>query len=336
MALSQRDDNIKILGGQNQRYGAVPLRVEPRPPSCLATMNLWACLEDFLGYLKAERHLSAHTLRSYALDVGQFLEFWEASQPGQSLHLATYRHLRSFLATSLRGKSKATMARKLSALRTFFKFLQRAKVVEANPARLAPTPKIDKTLPRFLTVDEVFHLLDQAGGEVSFRGRRDRAILELFYAGGLRLSELAGLNLADLEVKEGVVRVWGKGAKERLAFLGEPARAAVQAYLPLREQLLHGKNLTEPALFLNQRGGRLSSRGVARVVARWSRIAGLPGNLTPHGLRHSFATHLLEGQADLRAVQELLGHASISSTQRYLHLNLDYIMEEYDRTHPRS
>jgi len=293
-------------------------------------------LADFLGYLRAERHLSDHTLRNYSLDVSQFLAFWEENQPGQPLHLASYRHLRSFLANTWRGRSKTTMARKLSALRTFFKFLQRAGVLEANPARLAPTPKIDKTLPRFLTVDEVFHLLDQVGGEVSFRGRRDRAILELFYAGGLRLSELAGLNLVNLEVKEGVVRVWGKGAKERLAFLGQPARAAVQAYLPLREQLLHGKNLSEPALFLNHRGGRLSSRGVARVVARWARIAGLPGNLTPHGLRHSFATHLLEGQADLRAVQELLGHASISSTQRYLHLNLDYLMEEYDRTHPRS
>lgn len=299
-------------------------------------MSTWAYLDDFLGYLRAERQLSPHTLRNYSLDVSQFLEFWAESQPGQSLQTATYRHLRTFLAAAGRGRSKATLARKLSALRTFFKFLQRREVVEGNPARLSPTPKVEKSLPRFLTVDEVFHLLEQAGGETTFRGRRDRAMLELFYAGGLRLAELAGLSLKDLDMKEGLVRVWGKGAKERLAFLGKPAQEALQAYLPEREQFLHRKALAETALFLNRRGGRLSTRGVARVVGRWSRIAGLSGNLTPHGLRHSFATHLLEGQADLRVVQELLGHASISSTQRYLHLNLDYIMEEYDRTHPRS
>jgi integrase/recombinase XerC len=299
-------------------------------------MSTWPFLEEFLGYLRAERHLSEHTLRNYALDVSQFLAFWEENQPGQSLETATYRQVRSFLAATLKGKSKTTMARKLSALRTFFKYLQRRGVVEQNPARLAPTPKADKPLPHFLSVDEVFHLLDRVGGGVSFRSRRDRAILELFYSGGLRLSELAGLNLGHLDVHEGTVRVWGKGAKERLAFLGKPARSAMEAYLLEREQYLHKKALIETALFLNNRGQRLSSRQIARVVTRWSRIAGLSENLTPHGLRHSFATHLLEGQADLRAVQELLGHASISSTQRYLHINLDYIMEEYDRTHPRS
>lgn len=299
-------------------------------------MNTWSFLEEFLGYLRAERHLSEHTLRNYAQDISQFLGFWEENQPDQSLHMATYRHIRSFLAANLRGKSKSTMARKLSALRTFFKYLQRQGVLEQNPARLAPTPKADKPLPRFLTVDEVFHLLDQVGGGMSFRSRRDRAILELFYSGGLRLSELAGLNLKNLDVEEGIVRVWGKGAKERLAFMGNPARVAIKAYLPEREQFLQKKVLTETALFLNNRGGRLSSRQIARVVTLWSRIAGLAGNLTPHGLRHSFATHLLEGQADLRAVQELLGHSNISSTQRYLHTDLDYLMEEYDRTHPRS
>ena len=299
-------------------------------------MNTWSFLEEFLGYLRAERHLSEHTLRNYAQDISQFLGFWEENQPGQSLHMATYRHIRSFLAANLRGKSKSTMARKLSALRTFFKYLQRQGVLEQNPARLAPTPKADKPLPHFLTVDEVFHLLDQVGGGMSFRSRRDRAILELFYSGGLRLSELAGLNLKNLDVEEGIVRVWGKGAKERLAFMGNPARVAIKAYLPEREQFLQKKVLTETALFLNNRGGRLSSRQIARVVTLWSRIAGLAGNLTPHGLRHSFATHLLEGQADLRAVQELLGHSNISSTQRYLHTDLDYLMEEYDRTHPRS
>jgi integrase/recombinase XerC len=299
-------------------------------------MNTWLFLEEFLEYLRAERQLSEHTLRNYAKDVSQFLRFWEENQPGQSLHMASYRHIRSFMAANLRGRSKATMARKLSALRTFFKYMQRRGVMEQNPARLAPTPKADKPLPRFLTVDEVFHLLSQVGGDTALQGLRDRAILELFYSAGLRLSELAGLNLKSLDVSKGLVRVWGKGAKERLAFLGQPARTAMEAYLPERERFLQKKFMTETALFLNKLGTRLSSRGVARVVGRWSRLAGLSGNLTPHGLRHSFATHLLEGQADLRAVQELLGHASISSTQRYLHTDLDYLMEEYDRTHPRS
>jgi integrase/recombinase XerC len=170
-----------------------------------------------------------------------------------------------------------------------------------------------------------------------FGACRDRAILEVFYGGGLRLAELAGLNLGDLDLSPGVLRVWGKGSKERLAFLGEPAKAAITAYLPVRQQhLAHQGTGDETALFVNSRGRRLSTRGVARIVAKWVRESGLSQGLTPHGLRHSFATHMLEGQADLRAVQELLGHASISSTQRYLHLNLDYLMEEYDKAHPRS
>ncbi len=287
--------------------------------------------------MRVERHLSAHTLRNYALDIRQFVTFWEKSQGPRGLSEVTYRHLRAYVAGMLTGLRKSTVARKLSALRTFFKFLQRCQVLDLNPARLAPTPKVEKTLPRFLTVDEVFHLLGQAADDRNFQDCRDRAILELFYAGGLRLAELTGLDLSHLHLKEGLVRVWGKGAKERLAFLGRPARAALAAYLPVRRRLLEhlGKD-QEPALFLNPQGGRLSSRGVARVVERRARRAGLGGRLTPHGLRHSFATHLLEGQADLRTVQELLGHASISSTQRYLHLNLDYLMEEYDRTHPRA
>ena len=299
-------------------------------------MSSWDLLEDFLRYLKVERQMSPHTLRNYRLDLSQFLEFLTPEGEEPDLEEVSYRQLRAFLAQSLKGRSKTTVARKLSALRTFFKYLQRQGVLNQNPAKLAPSPKVGKNLPHFLTVDEVFHLLGQPRGD-EFGVLRDRTILEIFYAGGLRLSELAGLNLLDLDRKEGVVRVLGKGAKERLCFLGNAARAALSNYLPLRELLLEGKGRQgETALFLNFRGGRLSARGVARVVEKWARLAGLSGALTPHGLRHSFATHLLEGQADLREVQELLGHASISSTQRYLHLNLDYLMEEYDKAHPRS
>ncbi|MBM4284556.1 MAG: tyrosine recombinase XerC [Deltaproteobacteria bacterium] len=293
-------------------------------------------LDGFLSYLRAERQLSPHTLRNYRLDVGQFLEFWDRQAHGQPLSQAAYRDVRAFLAHLSKGRRKTTLARKLSSLRTFFKYLQRQGTVEANPARLAPSPKLEKTLPRFLGVDEVFHLLSAAAGEPEFQTRRDRAILEMFYAGGLRLSELAGLNLPDLHLKEGVLRLFGKGAKERLAFLGEPAKAALAAYLRARRMLCDKTGSRSQALFLNKAGGRLSTRGVARVVEKWARLAGLPGGLNPHALRHSFATHLLEGKADLRTVQELLGHSSISTTQRYLHLNADYLMEEYDKAHPRG
>jgi len=297
-------------------------------------MDGFALLNDFLRYLEVERQLSPHTLRNYRLDLTQFLEFFCQERRDRPLSEVTYKELRAFLAGALKGRSKTTLARKLSALRTFFKYLQRQGVVSGNPARLAPSPKLEQNLPHFLTVDEVFHLLGGTQGE-AFAPLRDRAMLEVFYAGGLRLSELAGLNTTDLDLPGGVLRVRGKGKKERLAFLGEAAKEALKAYLPARARLL-GDAAGETALFLNPRGRRLSARGVARVVGRWARRVGLSAALTPHGLRHSFATHLLEGQADLRAVQELLGHASISSTQRYLHVNLDYLMEEYDKAHPRS
>jgi integrase/recombinase XerC len=299
-------------------------------------MSGWTYLEDFLRYLKVERQMSPHTLRNYRLDLTQFLEFCSQHRDGLTLAGVTYQDLRVFLAGALKKNRKTTVARKLSALRTFFKYLQRRGVLAQNPAKLAPSPKLEKVLPHYLSVDEAFHLLGAPLGN-DFGACRDKAILEVFYGGGLRLAELAGLNLGDVDQGSGVLRVWGKGSKERLAFLGEPAKAALTAYLPLRRRFLaQHRTGDETALFLNSRGRRLSTRGVARVVAKWTRLSGLSPGLTPHGLRHSFATHLLEGQADLRAVQELLGHASISSTQRYLHLNLDYLMEEYDKAHPRS
>jgi integrase/recombinase XerC len=299
-------------------------------------MSGWTYLEDFLRYLKVERQMSPHTLRNYRLDLTQFLEFCSQYRDGLTLAGVTYQDLRAFLATALTKNRKTTVARKLSALRTFFKYLQRRGVLAQNPAKLAPSPKLEKVLPHYLSVDEAFHLLGEPKGD-DFGNSRDKAILEVFYGGGLRLSELAGLNLGDVDLGPGVLRVWGKGSKERLAFLGGPAQAALTAYLPQRRRFLARQGTgDETALFINSRGRRLSTRGVARVVAKWVRLAGLPPGLTPHGLRHSFATHMLEGNADLRAVQELLGHASISSTQRYLHLNLDYLMEEYDKAHPRS
>jgi len=299
-------------------------------------MSGWDHLEDFLRYLRVERQMSPHTLRNYRLDLTQFLEFCLEHREGLTPAQVTYQNLRAFLAAALKKNRKTTVARKLSALRTFFKYLQRQGVASQNPAKLAPSPKLEKVLPHYLSVDEAFHLLGAPKGD-DFGNLRDKAILEVFYGGGLRLAELAGLNLGDVDLAPGVLRVWGKGSKERLAFLGEPAKAALSAYLPLRQRLLTQHSAgDETALFVNSRGRRLSTRGVARVVAKWVRLSGLSPGLTPHGLRHSFATHLLEGRADLRAVQELLGHASISTTGRYTHVNLDYLMEEYDKAHPRS
>jgi integrase/recombinase XerC len=293
-------------------------------------------LEGFLRYLKVERQMSPHTLRNYRLDLTQFLEFYAREQEDVELKDVTYQDLRAFLATALKVNRKTTVARKLSALRTFFKYLQRLGVLTQNPAKLAPSPKLEKPLPHYLSVDETFHLLSEPKGD-DFGACRDKAILEVFYSGGLRLSELAGLSLGDVDLGPGILRVWGKGSKERLAFLGEPAKGALLAYLPLRQRHLEQQGTgDDTALFVNSRGRRLSTRGVARLVAKWVGKSGLSQGLTPHGLRHSFATHLLEGQADLRAVQELLGHASISTTGRYTHLNLDYLMEEYDKAHPRS
>jgi integrase/recombinase XerC len=281
--------------------------------------------------------MSRHTLRNYAVDLSQFLQFWEEAGGREPLGEVTYRHLRTFVVQALRGRRKSSVARKLSALRTFFKYLQRQGLVELNPARLAPTPKLEKGLPHFLTVDEVFHLLEETSSDQGFQALRDLALLELFYSAGLRLSELAGLNVEHIDIAEGTLRVWGKGAKERLAFFGQPAGQALKTYLGARRRfLLQHNRPQETALFLNKSGTRLSSRGVARIVDKRGGQAGLSSSLSPHALRHSFATHLLEGDADLRTVQELLGHASISSTQRYLHLNLDHLMAEYDRTHPRG
>ncbi|OPX19842.1 MAG: hypothetical protein BZ151_07280 [Desulfobacca sp. 4484_104] len=298
---------------------------------------MWAYLEDFIRHLNIERHLSPHTIRNYQSDLRQFLEFLDSMKPPRTLANLTYQDLRAFLAHRHRLNQKVSVARKLAALRTFCKYLVRQGVLSQNLAALAPGPKLDNHLPRFLTIDEVFHLLEEVSGATVLE-LRDRAILEVFYSGGLRVSELVNLNLAEVDLEHRRVRVRGKGGKERLAVLGEPARRALVAYLERRPELyLKQPGESEPpAVFLNYRGGRLTTRSVARLVEKWARQAGLLQPLTPHGLRHTFATHLLEGKADLRAVQELLGHAQLSSTQRYLHINLDYLMEVYDRAHPRG
>lgn len=292
---------------------------------------------DFGRHLQVERSLSPHTVRNYLSDIRQFVEFFSQRRPAAPLAALTYADLRAFLASRHAVNRKASVARKLAALRTFCKFLVRRGLLPHNIAALAPTPKLEQHLPKFLTIDEVFHLLEQTAGQTVL-DLRDRAILELFYSGGLRVAELVGLNLEELDLAQRLAKVRGKGDKERMVLIGTEAHRALTLYLQVRRELLTPDSPASAhnAVFLNYRGGRLTTRSVARLVGKWAVQTGLGQPLSPHGLRHTFATHMLEGKADLRAVQEMLGHAQLSTTQKYLHVNLDYLMEVYDKAHPRK
>ncbi|GAB4390327.1 MAG: tyrosine recombinase XerC [Thermodesulfovibrionales bacterium] len=279
-------------------------------------------LGKFLKYLEVQRGASAHTLRAYRGDLERFLAAAD-EKPGLD-------DVRAFLASEIkRGSSKSTASRRLAAVRSFFKFLHREGLLGANPAKLVPSPRQGRPLPSYLSVDEAFSLVETPRG-IGILAARDRAILELLYSSGLRVSELAGLDVEDLNVREGLVKVRGKGKKERIVPVGGAALEAVRAYMV--ERTLARK--THKALFLNRDGARLTDRSVRRVVARHARATGLGGRVSPHTLRHSFATHLLHGGADLRVIQELLGHSSLSTTQKYTHLDIAHLMEVYDRAHP--
>jgi integrase/recombinase XerC len=303
-----------------------------------------AAVEDFLAYLKSERDASPHTLRNYRIDLDQFLEFLRVRGGGMLPAPATVDDLavRGFLAW-LHGQrlARSSMGRKLAALRSCFRFLCRDGRLGSNPAELVRAPRAPVRTTPHLSVDEAFQLLAAPGSvpraprrDAEALAGRDRAILELFYASGLRIGELTGLSLADLDLEQRLVRVLGKGRKERIVPVGRSAIGALAAYLALRPQF--GAAAAEAAVFLNARGGRLGTRGVSRIVLRHLVASGLGKKITPHGLRHSFATHLLSAGADLRAIQELLGHARLSTTQRYTHVGLDRIVEIYDRAHPRA
>jgi len=292
-------------------------------------------ISDFLRWLTHEKGYSRHTVSGYQHDL---LEFAATLPENQSIQTIDASAVRRFVA-GLHGKNNAaTVARKLSALRSFFHFLQRQKVITSDPMTGISGPKIAQLIPVFLTVDEVFLLLETPGEQDRFVAR-DRAILELLYSTGIRVAELVSRNLEDLDFEAEMLKVRGKGNKERLVPVGRPAREAVDAWLPSRQQLLQeraarGLEIDQAPLFLNGRGSRLTTRSVERLVQTYSERAGIPQTVTPHALRHSFATHLLEMGADLRSVQELLGHASLSTTQRYTHLTLDHLAEVYDQAHP--
>ena len=292
----------------------------------------------FLDYLRDQRHVSPHTLLAYESDLKQFAEFLAAPSsdktppPPEEIDMLA---VRGFVARMSRsGLGKASIARKLSVVRSFLRHVFRDGRIEANPAELVTSPRVPRALPRNLTVDEMFNLLERIHGD-DLASVRDLAILELLYAAGLRVGELVSLDVGDFAMPDRIVRVLGKGNKERLVPFGSKAELALRSWFR-RSQKLRAKADEVEAAFLNLRGGRLTTRSVRRVLLRRLREAAIHARVSPHALRHSFATHLLGAGADLRAIQELLGHASLSTTQRYTQVNTDALMAVYDRTHPRA
>ena len=315
-----------------------------------------AALGDFLEHLRLNENASAHTVRAYESDLTQFLSFLasKAGRPRAELTVGDfdYVNVREFLADlSRRGNTRSSAARKLAAIRTFGRYLRREGILDGDPAALVGTPRREQRLPAHLGEGEMTTLLEMPDVSMPL-GRRDRAILELFYASGLRLSELVGLDLGDVNLGGRMVRVLGKGGKERIVPFNRSTEAALRTWLRDRESFVPADaeprraraasrtpRITRPAkppLFVNYQGGRLSTRSVDRLVRRYVAACSTRFGISPHALRHSFATHLLERGADLRAIQELLGHARLSTTQRYTHLNAAQLLETYKKAHPRG
>jgi integrase/recombinase XerC len=314
-----------------------------------------SAVKQFLNYLRSVRNSSPNTIRSYESDLGQFLHF--LTPPGVAMPApqdVTHLMIREFMShLHDLNLEKTSIARKLASIRSFFKYAVREGIVVRNPARMVSTPKLPKRIPAVLSAEDLNAFLDgvvadpERSGRRKSRGmhddshlmvKRDRAILEMLYASGLRVSELTGLNLGDIDRNDLMLRVRGKGNKERIVPYGGKAETALQAYEPLREEMLRkakGRG-DEQAIFLNHFGTRLTQRSVARIVKKYARLANVNWDLHPHSLRHAFATHLLADGADLRAIQELLGHSSLSTTQRYTHATIRQLLEVFDKAHPRA
>jgi integrase/recombinase XerC len=295
-------------------------------------------LAEYLRHLGLEKNSSAHTIKSYREDLTQALEFFRARCGGQAPRPGqlTTRLLRAHLAwLHEQGYARSTIARRLAAVRSWCRFLCRQGLLKVNPATGLRGPRQDKKLPHFVPRDDMTRLLETPPAETPL-GLRDRAILETIYSAGLRVSELTGLDVADVDLDSGLATVRGKGKRERLALLGPPAVAAVRAWLPGRSTLAGGRAQQLPALFVNKNGTRLSPRSVGRLLEKYLAQAGLDPRTSPHTLRHSFATHLLDAGADIRSVQELLGHRSLSTTQIYTHVTTQRLRDSYDQAHPRA
>jgi integrase/recombinase XerC len=298
-------------------------------------------IADYADQLRHERNFSPHTLRNYLSDLAQFHEFLherelclDAGQQVDPRKIDVYV-IRSYLAALARDRKKSSIGRKLAALKKFFRYLTATHRIEKDPLVLIQSPKQEKPLPSFLSVDDAFQLLGAIKPKTGL-DVRDLAVLEVFYSTGIRVSELVGLNWADVDFQLGIIRVVGKGSKERIVPIGEIAMDALRDYGQEQRKRWQMTCKGETAVFLNNRGERITTRSVARIVEKHLKQAGIPVKMGPHGLRHSFATHLLNSGADLRVIQELLGHASLSTTQKYTHLNLDALTAVYDKAHPRA
>ncbi len=287
--------------------------------------------QNFLQFLKTEKGYSEHTLKNYAIDLREFFLFLGE----RALEAVTYLEVRAFLAV-LKDKnySKSTIARKLACIRSCFKYLAREKVIQHNPAAGIQTPKRDKKLPDFLNQEEMISLLD-APASGSWEERRDKAILEMLYSSGLRVSELVGLNHEDVDLTGNVLRVRGKGKKERMVPIGRVAAQSLKDYFSAKPPRDAGDSLEKP-VFKNRLGGRLTDRSVRRMILKYTRRIAMVKDVSPHMLRHSFATHMLDRGADLRSVQELLGHENLSTTQIYTHVTTKRLKEAYAAAHPRA
>lgn len=291
-------------------------------------------IKKFLQSLSAERHASAHTLRAYGNELTRFAGYLGPELRWRDVDHVSIRGFLSHLHGS--GLSKVSVARALAALRSLYKWLAREGIVRQNPAKLVATPRLPKKLPRVPTVEEINRLLDSGMPETAAFPERDRAIFELLYGCGLRNSELVGIELGDVEDQNGVILVRGKGKKQRYVPLEGAAAEALGAYREVRRQMLARMGKSTRRLFINRRGGPLTTRSVGRIVKQIAIARGLPPDVHPHTLRHAFGTHMLSEGADLRAIQELLGHERLSTTQKYTQLSMTQVMEVYDRTHPRA
>lgn len=297
-------------------------------------------MESFVESLSTEKGYSLNTCMAYQRDLEEFYQYLKNDKTGEieQLSLADLDKIssltiRGFLGVLYKRNKKTTTARKLSSIRSFFRYLVKKGYLKVSPAKLVATPKPEKTIPAYLPVDEMFRLLDSIKKD-DLLSLRNRAVFEMLYSTGIRVSELAGLNVSDIDFTKRLVRVLGKGNKERLVPMGEKALSFIKAY---RELLKVEKDLltdTGP-LFLNKDKGRLTARSIGRILEKIVKESALMTPVSPHGLRHSFATHMLDAGADLRVVQELLGHKSLSTTQKYTHVSIDKLMETYDKTHPR-
>jgi integrase/recombinase XerC len=312
------------------------------------TDMLASWIGKYLEYLRYQRNASSHTVRNYASDLQQFYFFLTHGPDGQQrpapdLEQVDNLTIREFLgALYQRSNRKASVARKLATLRSFMKYLSAQGAIRTNPAKIVASPKLDARLPDYMTLDAVTHLIEAPDTDADL-GKRDRAILELLYGAGLRVGELVGLSLGDLSLNEGLVRVVGKGRKERIVPFGKSATEALEEYLRVREKRIRVSQLkakekatAAEALFLNFRGGRLTSRSVGNLVDRYVGQLSQRLKVHPHTLRHTFATHMLSAGADLRAIQELLGHESLSTTQKYTHVSMEQLIRVYQTCHPRA